>query len=306
MKKERNYLVELWRFMFCIAVLGLHFFTKIESEWFHAGYLGVEFFFLVSGYFIGSYYTKKLESKKITERLKEVINYIFSRLKRLYPFYVIALIFMLIINTFINHLGFRGMLKLLKSCLAEFFLIQWTPLGGEVLISADWYVPAVFWGGLVFVILLAFTGKIGGLLIAPITSFFIYRYYFLLIGKIDIIVYHHCILRGIAGIGLGVFIYFLCLSLEKIKFPQWLSTLSLSFSNVALLCVFIYTLHGHRSRWDFFVIAVYAISIFIMMKADIPKFSKNIEKCFSLLGKVTYPVYIFQMPVIEVILHLIR
>ena len=84
---KRNYVLELWRFIFCIMVLGFHFFSKIDSRLFHAGYLGVEFFFLVSGYFIGSFYFRQLEDKDFRNRLKSVGHYIISRFKRLYPLY---------------------------------------------------------------------------------------------------------------------------------------------------------------------------------------------------------------------------
>lgn len=103
MTKKRNDVLELWRFIFCIMVLGFHFFSKIESELFHAGYLGVEFFFLVSGYFIGSFYTKQLSGKSFSNRLKAIGAYICSRLKRLYPLYLAALFLMLFIRSFINH-----------------------------------------------------------------------------------------------------------------------------------------------------------------------------------------------------------
>ena len=302
MTKKRNDVLELWRFIFCIMVLGFHFFSKIESKLFHAGYLGVEFFFLVSGYFIGSFYTKQLSGKSFSNRLKAIGAYICSRLKRLYPLYLAALFLMLFIRSFINHYGLWGMLTLAKNCFAEFIMLQWTPIGNEVLISADWYVPAVFWGGIFFVILLTLTGKIGGYILAPAISFFIYRYYFILIGKIDIIVYYHCVLRGIAGLGLGIFIYFLCQAIKD--FPSYLSRILFPVSNVILLGVFVYSQFGHRSKWDFFIIALYAICLFILMKAEIPIQNKKIKSAFGLLGKITYPVYIFQMPVIELFLAL--
>lgn len=299
MSQSRNYLLEVWRFIFCIMVLGFHFFSKIESELFHAGYLGVEFFFVVSGYFIGSYYTKHIEEKVFADRLKSIPHYFVSRIKRLYPLYLIALFAMLIIRTCINHYSMHDMLTLFKNCLAEFIMLQWTPIGNEVLISADWYVPAVFWGGLLFVIILAVCGKIGGYIIAPIISFAIYRYYFILIGKIDIIVYYHCVLRGIAGLGLGIFVYFVC---GKIKdLPKLLSTVLMILSNLTLLGIFIYSQFGHRSKWDFFVIGLYAICVLIIMKA---KTNTNKLGKIAWLGKATYPIYIFQMPVIEIIINL--
>lgn len=302
--KSRNYLLELWRFLFCIMVLGLHFFNAIDRSLFRAGYLGVEFFFLVSGYFIGSYYEKHLTGKNLLKRLGEIQKYAASRLKRLYPLYLTALLAMLTVRTVSGHLGIRGMFLLVKSCFAEFIMLQWTPIGNEVLISADWYVPALFWGGIFFVMILALTGKAGGLLIAPLLSFCIYRYYFVLIGKIDIIVYHHCVLRGIAGLGLGIFLYFAGNMIKEI--PKRVSDILLILSNLILTGIFIYSSFGHRSKWDFLIIGLYAVCILILTTANPQIKNEKIKSVFSFLGKTTYPIYILQMPVIELILTIIR
>lgn len=300
MNKERNYLLEMWRFVFCMMVLGFHYFAKIDGTLFHAGYLGVEFFFLVSGYFIGQYYTNHLKGKEVKERIQSVGIYIWSRIKRLYPLYLFALLLAIAVRTIINHYTISDIISLIKNCYAEFLLLQWTPLGNEVLISADWYIPAVFFGSLLFVLILAITGKFGGYILAPIISFLIYRYYFILIGKIDIIVYHHCVLRGIAGLGLGVFVYFLCQLVRQ--YPKWLEIVLYTLANMSLVGIFVYSNFGHRSKWDYVVIGIYAISLFILMSCNPLKLNLTLQKVFSFMGKSTYPIYIFQMPIIELFL----
>lgn len=308
---RRNTLLELWRFFFCIAVLAFHFFSKIESELFHGGYLGVEFFFIVSGYFIGAYYSRYQEGKPVTERLITIVSYARTRLKRLYPFYFLALIFMLIVRVITKEYHVSHILGVIKNCFAEFFLLQWVPWGdkvpwgNEVLISAGWFVPSVFFGGLFLVIILALTGKAGGYVIAPLTSFFIYRYYFILISKIDVIYTYHSVLRGIAGVAFGVFIYFICRHLRSLieKLPQSriFSGISCIFASLIFLGVFIYTIHGRRSKLDFLIIALYGTGLLFLMSGSL-KLPEKADRVFLFLGKLTYPVYVFQMPVIELIL----
>lgn len=312
---KRNNLLELWRFMFCMAVLLMHLINSYNqttggtTRFFHAGYLGVEFFFIAAGYFIGSYYEKKQAGKSTRECLQSIVSYAWSRLVRLYPLYLLALCLMLIVRTIFvgKSLGYAW--TTVKNCFAEFFLLQWTPIGNEVLISSCWFVPAVFFGGLCFVIILAFTGKIGGYVVAPIASFFIYRYYFNLIGKIDVIPAHHGILRGIAGIGFGVFIYFiaklLCKPIVKYNITRIYSWCAGSISSIIFLGIFIYTNYGRRSKWDFLIIALYGIGILLLMSSQI-KLPEKVEKVFHFLGKTTYPIYVLQMPIIETIMHIIK
>ncbi|MGN0130878.1 MAG: acyltransferase family protein [Lachnospiraceae bacterium] len=299
---RRNTLLELWRFFFCMAVLAFHFFIRTELDYFHAGYLGVEFFFLVSGYFIGSYYDKYQKGQSLLLRLKSVVSYALSRLKRLYPFYLLALVLMLGVQTLIHRYHLSDIFIIVKNCIAEFFLLQWSPWGNEVLISAGWFVPAVFWGGLFFVLLLALTGKTGGYILSPLISFLIYRYYFNLIGKIDVIFSYHSVLRGIAGIGFGIFVYFICGHLRTLigKLPHntVIAGACSVFASILFLCLFVYTNFGHRSKWDFLIIALYGIGLVLLMAGSL-NLPEPADKTFLFLGKLTYPIYVFQMPVIE-------
>jgi len=304
MKNTRNSLLELFRFVFCFIVLGFHFGNMAEVECFHAGYLGVEFFFITAGFFIAAHYEKRTpEITSFVKGLKEIKNYTDSRVIRLYPLYVLALFSMVVVKMI--EFGFHQALTSAKNSLAEFFLLQWTPLGNEVLISPDWFVPSVFFGGiLAFVMLLVFR-KWGGLIIAPIVSLLIYGYYFRLIGKIDVIVSYHAILRGIAGLMLGIFVYYLyALTLSKFEKceEQWISPI---IASIIFVGIFVYSNFGHRSKIDFLIIALYAIGIYFLMIGK-KKLPDKVEKVFLFLGKSTYPVYLFHVPLFELVLHLIK
>lgn len=249
----------------------------------------------------------------------------------MYPFYLLALVLMLGVQTLLTlrpimpkarllsdipwthkpllSLTFflhtlSGIFTTIINCFAEFLTLQWTPLGNEVLISAGWFVPAVFWGGLFFVLLLALTGKFGGYILSPLISFLIYRYYFHLIGKIDVIFSYHSVLRGIAGIGFGVFLYFLCAVLRswvaKRQKSALISKLFSIFASLLFLGLFVYTNFGRRSKWDFLIIALYGIGLLFLMSGSL-KLPEPVNRFFLFLGKLTYPIYVFQMPVIELI-----
>ena len=303
---KRNYLLELWRFFFCIAVLGLHFFSKVNIPLFDVGYLGVEFFFVVAGYFVGAYYVKKMQNLPLLQQVKAVGGYAVSRLKRLYPYYFFALLLMLFVRILTRQYGIGQVPSILKKCYAEFFMLQWTPIGNEVLISAGWFVPSVFFAGLFYVALFTVCKKWTGYLIAPVCFLGIYGYYYRLIGKIDVIFSYHSVLRGIAGVGLGIFVFFLCEKLRNVvKERSWYPKLAIIIITILFFGVFIYTNFGRRSKWDFLVIALYGIGVLLLMAADV-KGNEKVEKIVGLLGKSTYPIYIFQMPVIECILFLIE
>ena len=256
---KRNYLLELWRFFFCIAVLGFHFFSKLDMSPFHAGYLGVEFFFVVAGYFVGAYYVKKMQGQSLVQRIKAMGAYGISRIKRLYPYYFLALLLMLAVKLFTKEYGLAQIPTVLKNCYAEFLMLQWTPIGNEVLISAGWFVPSVFFAGLFYVGLFVVCKKWTGYLIAPVCFISIYGYYFRLIGKIDVIFSYHSVLRGIAGVGLGLFVFFLCEKLRNVvKERSWYPKLAVIITTILFFwCIYLYEfrqtfkvgLFGNCSLW---------------------------------------------------------
>ncbi len=305
-KSSRDYTVELWRFIFCIVVLGFHFFIKTKYSFFRAGYLGVEFFFVLSGYGIYSYYVKQMQGEKIGERLYQLGLYIGKRLLRLYPLYLVSLLCMLVFRAVSGGWGFARIVNYFKHGWAEFLMLQCGPLGDAVLISAHWYVAAFFWGSVILLAVLMLTGRIGGYLICPIASVLIYRYYFNLIGKIDVIYSYHAVIRAVAGLSLGIFAGFVAQFIWERFFDEekvWKTRLRYVlyvFANLALTGVVIYTNFGRRSKIDFLIIAIYFVAILALFVTRVPLGEKK-KALFARLSGVTYPIYLFQMPIIEML-----
>ena len=307
-KPGRDYTLELWRFLFCIAVLGFHFFSKTGSTIFRAGYLGVEFFFLLSGYGVFVFYSKHMEANSRGDKLAAIGNFIGGRLVRLYPMYFLSLIMMLSLKTVQQGWSLAQIISFVKTEWAELLWLQCGPLGNEVLISAHWYVPAVFWGSLILLLLLLCFDRIGGLLLCPLISLSIYGYYCRLIQKIDVIYSYHAVLRGIAGLSLGIFIgFFLRVLQEHRKEEQQigvvLSRLLYVGANLLLFAVLLYMNFGRRSPFDFIVIGIFAMAMAVLLFVHMP-LSKKVCKFFAMLSAASYPIYIFQMPVIELLLWL--
>lgn len=316
-KSSRDYTVELWRFIFCIVVLGFHFFIKTKYSFFRAGYLGVEFFFVLSGYGIYSYYIKQMKGKALPERLYQYGRYIGMRLIRLYPLYLISLLCMLVFRAISGGWDFAKVVSHIKMGWAEFLMLQCGPLGNAVLISAHWYVAAFFWGSVILLLVLMLTGRVGGYVICPVASVLIYRYYFQLIGKIDVIYSYHAVIRAVAGLALGVFIgftaqivwdkVFSCQRQEKTETSagekNWICYLRYAIyvvANLALTGVVIYTNFGRRSKIDFLIIGIYAVAVFALFVTRIQVKEKK-KALFARLSGMTYPIYLFQMPIIEML-----
>ena len=89
---NRNVYIEINRIIFTFFIILMHgeyLIRDIASERvFRGGYIGVEFFFVVSGYFLA----RSIEKGEIKTK-----QYLQSRLKRLYPHYILSITLMAVI-----------------------------------------------------------------------------------------------------------------------------------------------------------------------------------------------------------------
>jgi hypothetical protein len=77
------------------------------------------------------------------------------------------------------------------------------------------------------------------------------------------------------------------------------------FANLILAGVIVYTNLGHRSKLDFLVIALFFLSLLVLL-AGKDRCPDRLRPLVRRLSSFTYFIYLFQMPVIELILFLRR
>nr|MCR5655805.1 acyltransferase family protein [Lachnospiraceae bacterium] len=306
---KRNAWVELYRFLFTVSVFLFHLFSyfEIQPEMYHGGFLSVEFFFLVSGCFLAKSVRSHMEQASFSDAATYVGTYVRSRLLRLYPLYFIALCLALVAKKISFDPSFIGIRRWLFENYAEFLMLQWTPLGKEVLLSPLWFVPALFFAGLLLTaiaVLFRTHLRLYGLVLCPVCFLGIYGYYFVTIGKIDVIFSYHCLLRGLAGVSLGWFLFELLNALHAFDTNEKKKGKKLPFfllSNLVLIAILIYENFAHRDRFNFLVIAGFAVGFAFLLIGSVEPSEKK-AKLLCLLGSLTYPIYVFHMP----LFHLIR
>ncbi len=280
--KSRNSWIELNRFIFAVSVFIFHLciYFNLEPAVFRGGFLSVEFFFFVAGYFLSKNFKKD-------PGIKFAFYYIKDKIKKVYPMYVISLVIAVAADC-IDKRTFR----LIN--IPEFFMVQWLPFEGEVLNSPLWFMPALIFGGL-FLILLASLFKtkadVFGLFICPLLSVSIYVYFFVKEKKIDIIGSYYGIVRGVAGVALGWFIYSL---LAQIKERKEDSLICLIISETMIFFLLVWENFAHRDRYNFIFIVFLAVAFIFLIHGNV-KVKDKTAKVFSVLGKISLPLYIFHV-----------
>ena len=143
---KRNNLVELARFLFSILVVGYHIqmtFLGDGINFFENGALAVEFFFLISGYFLARS-IEKISAKESYNPALESCRFMGNKVKGILPTHLTAIIAVIIVILACN-LANSG--NIILNGLPSIFLVQmggvWTEAYASALIVPEWYLSSM-------------------------------------------------------------------------------------------------------------------------------------------------------------------
>ncbi len=146
MAKQRNNIVELMRFLFSLLVVGYH----VQMTWagdklsiFEGGALAVEFFFLISGYFLARS-IEKIAAKEKSNFLIETGKFMWGKTKSILPVHLVAIagIIVVILCTRLNIAG-DMIVKGLPSVFLVHMAVVWDSSFNLALIVPEWYLSAM-------------------------------------------------------------------------------------------------------------------------------------------------------------------
>lgn len=295
---------EFWRFFFIMAIALLHFEEDLFNRvhWIaEGGYLGVEFFFLISGFVIALQY----KTKKDSFNAREIC---FKRLQSIYPDYLWAILVMTFVWIVTEATGIHSTLKHIYLNRLQ-FIFSWSCLKyGNLEMRSLWFIA--YWIFLYCVIVLnikwlrSHTGRVVSMLCAMAT----FAYY---------AIHHGCLysdprvttffeprmFRSAATMLLGMSLYDVYDRLKNIqlsKFGYWI--ISLLELVVIADCIYMMTCNS-RTMADFVVVFCFCI---IIMLAFVRKtwLAKWLDGKLSLfLGKLSMPIFMYHIIVVYVFQH---
>lgn len=140
---SKNYSIELLRFLFAIFIILYHYYSFIlkgsaSPLFFMHAYMGDEFFFMVSGFFLANSITKKIQSPD-----KKTSGYIISRIKGIaIPYYISWVLCFIGLHISINYK--ETLHDLLNSIYELLFLGMAGFKNGYYSNDPTWYVSAFF------------------------------------------------------------------------------------------------------------------------------------------------------------------
>ncbi|MDR3277216.1 MAG: acyltransferase family protein [Oscillospiraceae bacterium] len=315
MENRRNYTLEFWRFFFSLIICAFHF-ESIFEKWTvaEAGFMGVEFFFMLSGYLIAQSYARREAVLSCPMSAKEALNisvkYVANKIKLILP----TLFVILILFVFVFAQG--SLLEKVRHAMNmewDFLMLSGTSFGwnaGNLFMPTAWFLTAILAVGYVVTFFMNWKPDVLKFL-APVAALLLYSYFG---SNTDRLLEHELsfgfldtgFIRAFAGMGLGVTAHMLCAAASGKKFGK-IKLILLNVLELYVVCRLVYLLFTQTLGMDNFRLIAYMLVLVLLSFMNVTVLSKLLNNPVSrFLGSVSLTIYLLHWSLIEQYYKLIR
>ncbi|NFG28049.1 acyltransferase [Clostridium botulinum] len=292
---KKNNAIEFWRFVIISFVIMLHFDEDYVGKYifFSGGYLGVDFFFILSGFFLVHNYER---SYKAIEHGKQALSYLMHRISTLYPEYLLSFIVIMLYKFFNYGWNMRDLIKNLWDERYELTMTHYLGIDVAMTQRSIWYISVLIVLSYFIYYLIARNRETFIYFIAPISIILIYVYIAKIYGMLGVQTEYMGIiggglLRGFAGMSLGCICYKFTVYIRDKKLTKLGYIILNCFEVVNIISVFYilkngFSLNDFTIPFSFFAI----ISISFINKSYITRIIDN--KISGFLGSLNYGMYL--------------
>lgn len=291
---KRNGKIELLRFIAAISIAVYHF------EWVYIGhpvyfvhfYIWVEFFFVLSGFFLASNCCKSEDQKR---QFTDALPYTLNEWRKLYPMYCLAFIWSFIAVHMNNAVN-------IKSTIYDIWEAKWEILLCNIYMfdqnSTMYNVTSTYIASMLLISLIIFYliqnhKKLFICVIGPLSVMLGYGRIISQYGNLSQWLNNDgfvtaSIIRAMAGMSLGALCYLILVDL--IKNNQFIQN-SIEIGGIFSICILV--LFRDEICFSDLILWPFIFGGFISVLYNRPVKLTNINTCFCLLGKLAYPIFLF-------------
>lgn len=312
--KEKNGKIELMRFVFCLTILFRHINHDLwdaKKTWggtnftfFKYGVMGVEFFFLLSGFLMAGTIFRRLERENTDASLAredlgtETVKFLARKVKGILPYHVIACVLMILIGLTKNPVGYLK--KLVKAAPSLLFLQRFGLGDGQVL-NVEWYIGSMLFAMLILYPICRKYYSVFSRVAAPAISLLLVGYLIHETGSLDgsgdwLGWTYKCNIRAIADICLGIVCFEICRIIRGRRYKLWQRVLFSATEFVCYLFPILFMCSPLDRKYESYVAASLAIAITLSF-AETGVFGGSVlfrNRFCRFLGAISLPVYLIQ------------
>ena len=303
-RDKRNLTVEFMRFVFCIIIILYHSNNRLDIamsapfSFFKNGKIGVEFFFIVSGWLMAES-AKKYRGQDLVKATRaflsgKLLSVIF------YHLFIFAVCFT---ATAVLTLGEEAEVYIgrLISTLPNLFLLQRTGLKTVEVMTSEWYIAAMLWMMLLLFPLIIKYGERFTKLLCPLITILLIGYMIHVNGKLGgtgRFLFSHRIpkvyVRAFAEMCAGVFCCHISEYISRLRLKK---SERIILSGIEAICYLLPVLYS-VSLWEetYEAYCFYSFCIAVTLSFSNATYLKKLfdTRISALLGKASLPLYMAQ------------
>lgn len=307
-RAKRSGKIEFMRFVFSLFIVCFHINIDLWENkkslgnffsFFKEGQVGVEFFFLVSGYLMAmSAYKLRGSQNSIS---KNSIQFIYKKVIGFFPMHLIVFMIIYAVTIVGKHLSFTQSIATFVNALPNLFLIQRIGIYVKPLSSVEWYLAAMLVGMSVIFPFLLKKYNTFSRIVAPILGTLLIGIITQQTGKLsagnewmfgDTITKGQ--VRAIAELCLGVFSFEVVRYLRKLnltkKGQMILTVIEVSAYFIALL----YSVSQLSKRYQAYILFILLVAVALSFSEVTYGNHLFNNRIVYFLGKLSLPIYLCQ------------
>ena len=269
-RKGRNVTIDLLRVVFSIIIFLNHSATLINSSeqtvpYFRYGFLGVEFFFILSGYLMSAKASRVMQNQY--EIGPETVRFVLGKISSIFPWYIVAWIIGMIIDGWGKEIH-ESYIHVFQS-LPTIIQINMAGFNGYNVLKPTWYISAMILSMMSLYPLLLRYKKTFNMAIAPVICVFTYGIFFLKIGNLASLndtvfgIIYTGLLRAIAGISLGCICYACAQRLSECPLKKVCKPIIAVLEILVFAVAILFQRTGLGFRPDFLFVCLAALGIIL-------------------------------------------
>ncbi len=300
----KNGKIEFTRFAFSVIILLFHLGEVLISKnyriaehftFFSNGWIGVEFFFAVSGYLMASSAFKNRDNKASLG--KDTFLFMEKKLMAVLPYHLIVFSITFLTLVVAKYESLTQTADYILSVIPNFLLIQRSGLKNSDVLGVEWYISEMLIAMLVlYPICKKYYDKFAKI-IAPVTSLLIIGYLIKTTGSLNgstnwSVIVSKTFLRAVSEICAGVFCFELCRNIKKLNFTKKDKLILTFFEIICYLVIlaFIVTDIPKKFSGTIFIFICCAVCLSF---SDITYGKKLFNNKFVyFLGTLSLPIYL--------------